>query len=413
MNKQNILLCYLAVLCIVACKTEQPKLIRSNVKLYPIVLNEKWGYIDRSGKIIIEPQFDYAYKFSEGLGRIRIGDDKTGKYGFIDSTGKFVINPQFDDAGEFSEGLACARIGSKETGAYGFINYKGQYEIIPSYNNVSDFLDGYAIVRINNKYYFINRKGKIVFPERRYIRKRISKEVISTIIEQGYNDSRFFSEGLAAVKIDKKWGYINKKGKIVIAPQFDEAYDFSEGLAVVIISKKFGYINRDGHFVINPYWQSNVRFLTAEEHIIVSDNKSLREKLFLPINNSSFSEGFSVVSVLNGASRQYGYIDKTGNYIIKPQFSQAHNFSEGLAAVGINGKWGYIDKTGQFAINPIFDYAYGFSDGLAQVMNIGKSSDKPKYFRSDKDIIVEPRTSLLNMYGYINKNGKYVWEPTK
>jgi len=55
----------------------------------------KWGFIDKQGKFVINPQFDYISKFSDGLAGVRVGDDKTGKWGFIDKQGKFVINPQF------------------------------------------------------------------------------------------------------------------------------------------------------------------------------------------------------------------------------------------------------------------------------------------------------------------------------
>ena len=44
-----------------------------------------------------------------------------------------------------------------------------------------------------------------------------------------------FSEGFGNVKKDGEWGYIDKKGKVVIEPQFDDASDFSEGFAKVKI----------------------------------------------------------------------------------------------------------------------------------------------------------------------------------
>ncbi|HIO50419.1 TPA: WG repeat-containing protein [Candidatus Poribacteria bacterium] len=47
-------------------------------------------YIDKTGKYVINPQFDSAGNFSEGLAPVRIGDDKTGKWGCIDKTGKFL-----------------------------------------------------------------------------------------------------------------------------------------------------------------------------------------------------------------------------------------------------------------------------------------------------------------------------------
>ena len=63
----------------------------------------------------------------------------------------------------------------------------------------------------------------------------------------------------------------------------------------------------------------------------------------------------------------WGYIDKTGKFIIQPQFDSASNFSEGFASVRMNNKWGYIDKTGKFVIQPQFDLASNFSEGLARI----------------------------------------------
>jgi hypothetical protein len=61
-----------------------------------------------------------------------------------------------------------------------------------------------------------------------------------------------FSEGLAAVQIDNKFGYINTSGTIVINPQFDQTTMFSGGLAVVTVSGNSGVINREGKYVVNP-----------------------------------------------------------------------------------------------------------------------------------------------------------------
>ena len=49
----------------------------------------KYGYIDKSGKVVIEPQFDYVRDFSEGLAVV----EKDGKWGVIDKNGKVVIEP--------------------------------------------------------------------------------------------------------------------------------------------------------------------------------------------------------------------------------------------------------------------------------------------------------------------------------
>ena len=87
--------------------------------LYPVKVNGQWGYIDKTGKIVINPQFDSAWDFSEGLAWVKVG----GKWGYIDKTGKIVINPQFDDAHDFHDGLALVVV----EGLYGYIDRTGHY----------------------------------------------------------------------------------------------------------------------------------------------------------------------------------------------------------------------------------------------------------------------------------------------
>ncbi|MDX2107356.1 MAG: WG repeat-containing protein [Candidatus Melainabacteria bacterium] len=71
-----------------------------------------WGYIDKTGKILIEPKFHTAACFSEGLAKVSIIDSKDPNktlVGFIDKTGNFVIQPQYAEATSFSEGVAAVR----------------------------------------------------------------------------------------------------------------------------------------------------------------------------------------------------------------------------------------------------------------------------------------------------------------
>ena len=69
----------------------------------------KQGFIDRTGKIVIEARFDEARVFSEGLAAVRVGD----KWGYVDPSGRMVIEPQFDMAVPFYDGLALVHMGSE------------------------------------------------------------------------------------------------------------------------------------------------------------------------------------------------------------------------------------------------------------------------------------------------------------
>ena len=83
----------------------------------------------------------------------------------------------------------------------------------------------------------------------------------------------------------------------------------------------------------------------------------------------SFGDGLGAVSI----GIEWGFVDKTGHYVITPQFRFAGGFSDGLAAVTVGDNWGFIDKTGHYVINPQFNFARSFSEGLAAV-RIGDST---------------------------------------
>ena len=89
-------------------------------KFLPILQDGKWGYIDKKGRIVIEPQLDVTYAgfFSDGLAAVNIGS----KWGFINEKGDMVISPQYDGTGGFRKGFAVAELRDK----LGFINKSGQ-----------------------------------------------------------------------------------------------------------------------------------------------------------------------------------------------------------------------------------------------------------------------------------------------
>jgi len=57
-----------------------------------------------------------------------------------------------------------------------------------------------------------------------------------------YDSAMDFSEGLAAVKLDGKWGYIDKNGNEVIKCVYDCDGFFSEDLVAVRLNGKYGYL---------------------------------------------------------------------------------------------------------------------------------------------------------------------------
>lgn len=228
-------------------------------------------------------------------------------------------------------------------------------------------------IQQNGKMGYINRKGEVV-------------------IQPQFAAALHFSEGLAVACIEgNKCGYIDNTGKFIINPQFSSAYRFSEGLAGVWIENKLGFVDKEGKYVINPQFESG--------------------------SEGYFSEGLASVKI----GDKFGFVGKDGKIVINPQFDSAMPFFEGLAAVQTGSKWGFIDKDGKIAINPQFDLARLFSQGLAAV----KIGEQFGYIDKTGKIIINPQfnmalpfsdegialVALKDKIGFIDKEGKYVVNP--
>ena len=356
--------------------------------LVPFTRRGKWGYVDATGRVVIRPRFESAEPFQDGVGVVqylvagqRIGHTDKGtrvpllpSYGYIDEGGRPIISRLFHLAGPFSCGVAQVQIGT--------MPLPGKSQVAA---RVKD--DGTVVVTtagggqpkalaspLKMKSLFINKSGKTVF--------RPPGKVHA------------FSEGLAAVEIRGRFGYLNTSGRIVIRPKFLKAGTFRRGLAPVQLhapkggSPLWGYIDRKGATAIA------LQFTGA----------------------LAFSDGLAAVRVRPG--NKWGYIDTKGKTVINPRFGRAMSFDHGLARVTVGGKWGLIDPSGRTVVEPRFDAVSArFSSGLMPVRQGGKWG----YVGRDGKMVISPRfesasgfrlgLARVRIYGEraaIDRAGRYV-----
>src|SRR5262245_18629398 len=88
-------------------------------------------------------------------------------------------------------------------------------------------------------------------------RDRLTK---AEVIPRRFERALPFSEGLAAVRVEGRFGYIDERGDPVIPPQYDLAGGFYQGLAEVLIGDKTGVIDREGRFVVEPRFGRSMPF---------------------------------------------------------------------------------------------------------------------------------------------------------
>ncbi|MBD0310303.1 MAG: WG repeat-containing protein, partial [Microcoleus sp. T1-bin1] len=131
-----------------------------------VKIGEKWGYINLEGEMVVPPRFQPYYtgnpntgqpsKFSEGLASVAM--PQTQKSGYIDKNGKFSIDPIFDEASDFKDGLAIVRINEKA----GVIDKTRKYVIEPKFDDIDIFSEGLAAAVNDKKIGFIDKNGQLI-----------------------------------------------------------------------------------------------------------------------------------------------------------------------------------------------------------------------------------------------------------
>lgn len=353
--------------------------------LYRFIKDGKAGYIDQTGKIVIEPTLDfygnYDGEFENGLLQI---DD--GKY--INKTGKIAIDKDYYRSWDFSDGLAVAM--QEDNGKWGYIDKTGKFVISPRFESfpndyVYPFSDNLAMIEVKDKYGYINRTGEFVIKPN-FLQGTEFKEGFARVVVEGpclyVGDDPCVAFNARVVpeesKVENpelcKFTFIDKSGSIISTERFERAGEFSEGLAAVKLNGKWGYIDSKGRIAITP------QFDKAE----------------------AFSEGLAVVTV----GELDGFINREGKLLIPPKFKRATNFSDGLAAVAQNWNekkfdyddYFFIDKSGKQAFPETFALASHFFKGVAHVKLKTKQSQTEEYNYTYK-----------GTFAYINPKGKKIF----
>lgn len=195
--------------------------IKTVENLYIIAsTDEQTTIFNFSGKLIKSVDGNFKSALSE-----IVIVEKNGAQGFYHYQSNSYCTPKFEDIRFYNDTGTVVINGISR-----FINYKGEYIIKNSYRFARDFLHGVAIVGVYGGMKCINGKG----------------EELSKL----YDEINNFADGLALVKLNNKYGYIDMTGNEVIPLQYAEAKQFGDGLAPVKINGKWGYIDKSNQLVI-------------------------------------------------------------------------------------------------------------------------------------------------------------------
>lgn len=189
-----------------------------------------YAFIDKTGKRLTppgKPGWEAARSFSEERAAV-----KSGKWTFIDPTGKELGEGKWEVVGDFSEGLAAFDAGGK----WGYLDRNLNVAIEPQFEVAGRFASGWGLVRRRGRYGFVDRQGNV---------------------KGAFELARSFSSGRAAVR-EGRWGFVDAKLEVVVKPQYKDVRDFVGDLALVSGWKEesgetqLSWINKEGVAVWGP-----------------------------------------------------------------------------------------------------------------------------------------------------------------
>lgn len=427
---------------VVSCKYDE--IMNFDKGLYKVSKNHKWGVINDLGKEVYPLKYDAIDIFAPGVYRLAAGGKfKDGvvmdeKYGFGDPSGKILLKPEYEEIGQFHSGVAYVKKGDK----YGFIDRNIEFVIPCKYSAVGSFNDkGYVWVNeggkfdkkspsqvLGGKFGVYNLHGKAIVPvkyksfgwcapgnitpKKEALDKmdwalkntniesgshhfmsftRVSPKKFSKIDEEAagfwvsntngteknglidlngdvlvqpgkYVCAWYPTDGIALVKTKQGFcpiNYLNlSTGKLLLPENIHDGWAFKDGYAVVIrpdspvkkgakAVKRYLHtvIDKDGRTVSNEY---NKIFAGKDGVHVVLGNGGYGlidrngTEILAAENNILLppSEGLLLRRVSKGD--KLGFVDTKGKWVIEPKFNSAASFKYGWAAVKGDEGWGYI-----------------------------------------------------------------------
>lgn len=237
-----------------------------------------FGFIDKSGKLVVPMEYSDAIPFSEGLAYVM----KDGKRGFlstkIDNSGTLEMSISLNNkvGYNFSEGLAAI---SNEEYIVGFIDKKGKVVIDYRFDEPAEFSEGKAKITLGGKFGFIDTLGNILI------------NVAYDEAKPFKNSRTFLAQNTAGIP---KWALADESGNKLTEYVFDSCEMFSQNFGMVRFEGSFGFVNKNGEFAFPDFYN-----------------------FVLPFNDL----GLAFVS--NEEYGNIGFIDTKGEYKVKlPKFNK-------------------------------------------------------------------------------------------
>ncbi|MEK7433706.1 MAG: WG repeat-containing protein [Cyanobacteriota bacterium] len=208
-------------------------------------LNNKFGIIDQNNKEILPVIYDeikssddnlFIAKNDGNLFIVKLDD----KFGLVNYKGEFLLDINYKIL--FSLNLENKFVFQKND-KFGVIDINKKIIIEPIYDFISSFYSDLTTFSIDNKFLYLNKNLEVVFTSE-----------YNAFIPYNYSNISYLM-----VQKDNKFGFIDKKGKVVVPVKYDKVKDIENGYFKVKLDGRWGTVDEKGNenFVDEIYVNDN------------------------------------------------------------------------------------------------------------------------------------------------------------
>ena len=331
-----------------------------------VMRNGKYGLIDLSGKVLLEPEYDSIEPMLEE--RNSLITVKDGKRGLVSSTGSIIIENEYDDITALTSKYEDGYIVRNSENKVGVIGTNKKILVPIEYDDIKHvYSDNIYIVKQGDVWKIINTSD-------------------NTENAFNYDNATQINAGYIVVERAGQYGLVTSTGEEVIAPQYQRLEHIFQDNYIASRDGKYGVIGADGttkldfNYTYLTYLQE-ADILEGETDGVNTDllDRNFQVKLSGIVSEINTEDGYLRVRVgseykyynfafeektsqevltsntlfLSKQNDKYGFVDKNGIVVIDYIYDDAtEQNASGFVAVKKDGKWGSINSRGETVLEP-------------------------------------------------------------
>ena len=303
----------------------EPYSLENEDKYIGAKLDGKWGYINRSEEWLVENIYDDIIYFKDINGTLLSLVEKNDKFDYIDTNGKSLFDFKYEDLtfmGWLNENNKVPVFRAKLNNMYGYVTQDGKEIISLSYSFVGTFYDLFLVTKDNKNWGLVDQNDKTILPFK---------------YQWHFPNNSFSGSGFEPIQLNAtgKWSICDSLGNFLMDFKYDYIGNFMGEIAPFELNKKFGFINKKGEVIVEPIYDNIIEIYNLRVSIPVNKGAEWEEVM---------EDDYSYIERKGG---KWGFINQEGNEITPLVYDEVSKiFPDGKAKVTLDGRTFFIDQNG-------------------------------------------------------------------